>query len=174
MKRREWVMLGSIVVLLFALSWQSTRHRSARRALRVAQLTREAACGSARFAALNSLRSGIREEKLYERRGDPSSKALRSRNELGIYVFACVTDRDDVDSLDMAAKLRQLVVGLFAVGDIATLEDLATMLEDTPLEQWKGLALPEEPSLFMQLSRGDAQEAEEMERAFEATQTRRE
>lgn len=165
MSRREKAMVAAIVALLFALSWQSTRQRSTARALREAQLYRADTCRTARALAIATLQMEI----LLERTREPSDqrrREIRSRSELGVYVFACNPERHDIETDDMAGILNQKVMGLFAVGDIVALEELADKLHDTPLERWKELDLPETPSLFMQLSHGDAQEAADLEEAL--------
>ena len=97
------------------------------------------------MSAFGSVDNAIRSVQM-RRDVDADADSFPPGGELAVYVWACAPYRDD-QALDMAGKVHSLVSGMFSVGD--------------------SLDLPEEPSLFLQISRGDEAEAKRLQQQFD-------
>lgn len=163
MKRNTMIALALMLALAAGLVAMTLRSLELKRRLRAADDDRVRACDQAKFVATGAVHRAVLSAKMAKERGMEAGLADGSASALGVYVWACA-DSGDVATKNMAKVLTDLVMMLLQAGELDALSALEAKLDETPLEEWKTIALPAQPSLWKVISGGDEEEAAELER----------
>lgn len=154
MKRNLAIASALALVLALGLVVMTLRSRDLERRLRVMEDERASACDQARSVAIGAVHGAIVSARLAKGRGTGASIGDRSGGALAVYIWACA-DEDDRGTKNMAKGLSDLVFLLLQSGELEALAALEAKLDETPLEAWKTLTLPAQPSLEAVLSGGE-------------------
>lgn len=154
MKRNMVIASVLALVLAVGLVVMALRSRDLQQRLRAMEDDRASACDQARFVAIGAVHAAVLSAKIAKGRGMGTSIADGSGRALAVYIWACA-DEDDRGTKEMAKVLSDRVSLLLRAGELEALAALEAKLDETPLEAWKTLTLPAQPSLGAVLSGGD-------------------
>ena len=155
MKRSMVIASALALCLAVGLVVMTLRSRDLEQRLRAANDDRASACEQARSVAIGAVHGAVLSARIAKERGLGRSIADGSGTALAVYIWACVDD-DDPGTKEMAKVLGDLVFLLLQAGELDALAGLEAKLAETPLEDWKTLALPPQPSLGSVIS-GDGE-----------------
>jgi hypothetical protein len=161
----KWVVLV-VILALSVFVFLYYRERSMHRAIRSRLAGRDLHCQTAKRSAIWRAQMAMDDEIRRREEGGSAPSHHSAGDGIYVYVWGCAPNPDDDETLDMAARVSQLVGGLFRARDFERLAAVLEQLQETPLERWKDLELPDAPSLFLQLSGGDEEEAKRMAEDF--------